>query len=44
MKREYEVRFDALDGVWFVWEGGFVEAGPFESEQDAYDWLESFGD
>jgi hypothetical protein len=36
-----EPRYDEMDGFWeVVDEAGGIVAGPFESEQDAADWIE----
>lgn len=42
---DLRVRYDDLDGFWeVVDEDDTPIRGPFKSEQDAHDWLESFGD
>lgn len=37
--------YDELGGFWFVQgEDGGMEAYPFETEQDAWDWIEAWHD
>ena len=39
------VIYDAWDDVWFViGDDGGEEAGPFDSEEAAWDWIEDWGD
>ena len=41
----YFVKQDSIDGFWLIEnEEGFEVAGPFDSEEDAHDYIESFLD
>lgn len=43
--RELRPAYDEMDDFWFVSDDdGYEFAGPFLSEEDAWDWIESFGD